>query len=176
MKTIAIILFATLFISSCTTYMYPDWHVTTDIDRMMDRKTNSFFVRSKDFNNDKIALLFICREDGIWPTLASYTKSFGKEYQNEGSEILIRFEKEPAYNIYIYYQSDSIIHFTGEEILTDESSMLEWYKSIGLFLSKMKKHQTLLIKIQIQSDDSDEYIIAEFDISRFNETVEKHCG
>ena len=74
--------------------------------------------------------------------------SLGKEYEDDSwdNEILIWFDKEPAYNINAFKIPDALI-------LQDDD-----------FLLKIKKHQTLFAKIQLWPDD--EYI-AEFDISGF---------
>ena len=216
MKTI-VTLFATLFILSCTTSRYVhesvdgNWFVQTSVDRMTDEESKGIAVLNSNSEDIKSQLSYFCETTIMSlknvPIISlGVLGKIGSKYEIETSslnnKLLIRFDKEPAYDIYFIFDvlefddtrnvtinnvdvdeldfgefnKYSGLIFTGRRFLDDDSKRSEFIENMQPFLAKMAKHQILLIKIQIQSDDFDKYIIAEFDISGFSEAVENHCG
>ena len=155
MKTIATIatnLFIFLFLA-VSMPVQAGWETFIEIDKMTDEERIFFFITD---NSKNVALIYGCDNEDTFALMKR--GSFGKEYENKSldNELLIRFDKKPAYVIENVFFSDD-----GGFLIEDND-----------FLLKVKKHQTLLAKIQVLSDD---YITVEFDISGFNEAVENYC-
>ena len=199
MKAIGAILFATLFTMFAVSMpVHAEWSINTSINRLTDEETIIIYTQYKK-DSKTFSLEYSCEYNNLSLFAFDFQGKglLGKEYQDEtySNKLLIRFDKEPAHIVYVHNatgiiddsdlfdNSDGILDnmvlmIIGREFIAKDDSVSRFDRNMKQFLSKMKKHQILFVKIQIQSDDSivDEYIIAEFDISGFNEAYDSHCG
>ena len=199
MKTIIVIvatLFVTLFMMAMP--VHAEWSISTSINRLTDEETIIIYTQYKK-DNKIFSLEYSCEYNALSLFAFDFQGKglLGKEYQDEtySNKLLIRFDKEPAHIIYVHNatgiiddsdlvdNSDGIfdnmvLMIIGREFIAKDDSVSRFDRNMKQFLSKMKKHQILSARIQIQSDDSivDEYIIVEFDISGFDEVYDSHCG
>ena len=156
-KVLVATFFATLFMMAMP--VHADWESHITVDKMMDEKKIYVFTDYEE-NNKKFHLAARCKfEDFALMGNNVFISDIKYEDRSNDNELLIRFDKEPAY--YIKNVRAATFEKGSGFVIRDND-----------FLSKIKKHQTLLVKIHLQSDD---FIIAEFDISGFNEAYEKHC-
>ena len=144
--------------------VHADWKHRTDIDRMTDEKTTFLYTTYSDDDN-RFDLIIPCDYIGIESFTLIVFQTFGLNsfgYEDNDSwdiELLTRFDKKPA----------QIIKWVSKQ-----GNMLAISNLMNFgFLTQIRKYQTLFIKIHLQPDG---YVIAEFDISGFNEAVEKHCN
>ena len=136
--------------------VHADWDSYSDINKMTDKRTTSLYTIYEN-NNKKIVLGSFCGKNFFFSLFEP--NLLGIEYEDDFSnnDLLIRFDKESAYNINVVRSGNTLW------VSEDDFS----------FLSKIKKHQILLAEIYLWPND---YVIAEFDISGFDEAVEKYCG
>ena len=91
---------------------------------------------------------------------------FRKEYENDSwYELLFQFDREPAYNTAAQFFDDEEngVKFNGFRFKKADS---------GKLLLKLNKHRTLFVTFHL----SDGEITAEFDIWRYEQAFENHCG
>ena len=131
------------------------WKPFTHIDKMTDRESKVIYTAY--MKDEKLFVLIYSCEENVFG-LAFQGNGVLKGYEDDSwNELLIRFDKETPFNIsYVFKTYDDLflIHHNRA------------------FLSKIKKHQILSVDICFWSDES---VIVEFDISGFDEAVEKHC-
>ena len=133
------------------------WKRYTHIDKMTDGESKIFYTVY--VIGDKLFVLIYSCEENVFG-LAFQGKGALGEYEDDSlnNEFLIRFDKEPPYNI------SNVFKTYGDLFLIHHDRN---------FLSKIKKHQTLFVDIRFWPDD---YVIVEFDISGFDEIYDSHCG
>ena len=157
MKTIVASLFVILSIMAMP--VHAGWESYTGYNIVMF-ETNTFLYTTYNDDTKRIDLKIPCDFGGYEHYFILELRnsgSFERIYENDfDNDLLIRFGKEPVYNI-------STLHKFGNGLVFQDDD----------FLSKIKKHQTLLVEIYLWSDEP---VIAEFDISGFSEAVENHCG
>lgn len=158
-KALVATLFVTLFMMAIPVHadMKTGWKPYTEIDKMTDLSRKWIFTGYME-KNKRFTLARFCQKGTVFVVTFEGFGSFGKEYdESNHNDLLVRFDKLPAY----YINVRKIAKYGLAIVHTDS------------FLSKIRKHQTLLAKFQIWPDG---YIIAEFDISGFDDVYEKHCN
>ena len=159
MKTIAINLFVFLFLT-VSMPIQAEWESNPIIDKITNGKNEIIYTIYRE-DTKLFVLAYYCKHKtfGLTPIFAGLG-SLGKEYEDGFANGLLiwfdeEFDEESGYMIDVFKTHNSLA------IQND------------VFLSEMKKHQTLFTEIHLWPD---EYVTTEFDISGFDEAYEKHCG